>query len=387
MTEHARPAGIMPGLPLFTILGFEVRLNLSWLILGFLIAWTLAEGFFPQNFPDLGARTRWLMGLAGAVGILFSIVFHELSHSLVARFYGLPMGGITLFMFGGVAEMRSEPKTPRTEFLMAAAGPAASLVLAAAFYLLHGLAQLIGLPVPIIGVLYYLIIINVVLAIFNLIPAFPMDGGRMFRAALWGWRGDLRKATHIASRCGGIFGLVLIVLGILNLLGGAIVSGIWAILIGTFVRQAAQASYRQLLMRQALEGETVGDLMDDRPTALPQSMTVAEFLEKYASRRPYRLYPVVDGDKLTGCVNVARIRELPADQRATRTVSDIATACSDENTVSPDEPAIDLMDSMLSRGAGDRKIVVRDGRLVGTLSLDELRNIIMVRTELELSAH
>ena len=231
MTDKQQEQRLLRGFPLFTILGFEIRLNLSWLLLGLLITWTLAEGFFPQRYPDLGAQARWWMGVAGAVGVFFSIVFHELSHSLVGRRFGMPVGGITLFVFGGIAELRHEPKSPRSEFLMAVAGPLSSLLLAGVFSVADHLAQRLGWPVPVVGLLHYLSFINLILAVFNLVPAYPLDGGRMFRAALWAWRNDVREATRVASSVGSFFGLALMVLGVLGFLTGDIVGGMWSFLI------------------------------------------------------------------------------------------------------------------------------------------------------------
>src|SRR6056297_2255486 len=167
---------------LFRVLGFEVRANVSWLFLALLITWSLAEGFFPYAYPDLAAGTYWLMGLAGMLGLFASLLLHELSHSLVARAYGLPVGGITLFLFGGVAEMLSEPKTPGVEFRMAIAGPIASIVLGLAFSALAMLMVALGIPEHVAGVASYLGFINFLLAIFNMVPGFPLDGGRVLRA-------------------------------------------------------------------------------------------------------------------------------------------------------------------------------------------------------------
>jgi len=383
MTDTRQRTGPLGGLPLFTILGFEIRLNLSWLLLGLLITWTLAEGFFPEQYPELTARARWWMGAAGAVGVFFSIVFHELSHSLVGRRFGLPVGGITLFVFGGIAELRHEPKTPSTEFLMAAAGPLSSVVLAGVCFVAEKLSGQAGWPVQVIGVLHYLVIINLILAVFNLVPAYPLDGGRMFRAALWAWRKNLREATRIASRVGSFFGLGLMVLGVLAFLGGDVIGGMWSFLIGAFLRGAATTSYRQLLTRQFLEGKTVGDLMNEHPVAVAPTLTLEEFLEQYVYRQPQLLYPVVEDSRLVGCVKVSQVKEMPRQFRDDRTVGDILSPCSEENTVSPGGDAAELLSGMLVPGVVDRKIVESSGRLVGTISLQDLRNIMALKLELE----
>ncbi|MEX2496216.1 MAG: site-2 protease family protein [Woeseia sp.] len=368
--------------PLFTIFGFEVKLNLSWLLLGLLITWTLAEGFFPRRYPDLEVDTRWWMGIAGAVGILFSIVFHELSHSLVARLYGLKIGGISLFMFGGVAEMRHEPKEPKVELLMAGAGPLSSVVLAALLWLLHALSVSVGAPVPVVGILYYLAFINVALAIFNLIPAYPLDGGRMLRAGLWAWRRDIRWATRIASNIGSGFGVILMILGLLSLINGAFIGGMWWILIGAFVRAAAKGSYRQLLLKQMLEGKTVRDIMDSNPPAVERSLSLQKFVDDYVYRYRSRLFPVVEGSALVGCATVERLKGVSEEHWNDRAVADIAEPCSEQNTVSPEEDPTELASGLLRAGSGAQRLVVENGRLVGTVSVRDLSELLSLRLEL-----
>ena len=213
--------------PLFRLLGFEVKLDFSWIFLAALVSWSLATGYFPQNLEGLSAGTYWWMAIAGAIGLFASIILHELSHSLVARQYGLPITGITLFIFGGVAEMEREPPTPRAEFMMAIAGPIASYLLAGIFYLLSG----IGSGSPLASVAAYLALINFVLGTFNLIPAFPLDGGRALRAILWSTSGDLTGSTRRTATLGQMFGAVMIGLGLVSLFYGNTIGGIWWALI------------------------------------------------------------------------------------------------------------------------------------------------------------
>ena len=178
--------------PVFSIFGFRISIDLSWFVLAALIVWTLATDLFPESVPELSTQTYYVMGTVAALGMFASIIFHELAHSLVARAYGIKIAGITLFIFGGVAELEDEPPTPKSEFLVAIAGPISSLILGGAFYLIASLVETTSLP-QILAVLIYLTVINILLAVFNLIPAFPLDGGRMLRAALWWRQGDLRK--------------------------------------------------------------------------------------------------------------------------------------------------------------------------------------------------
>jgi len=184
---------------LFKLLGFEVRVDWSWIIIAILIAWSLSKGLFPSYYKNLSTQTYWWMGIIGAAGLFLSIIVHELSHSLVARKYGLPMKGITLFIFGGVAEMEEEPPSARAEFMMAIAGPLSSILIALVFYGIQAAGKQAGLAAPVTGVVGYLAMINGILAGFNLLPAFPLDGGRVLRSILWGVKKNLRWATYISS--------------------------------------------------------------------------------------------------------------------------------------------------------------------------------------------
>ena len=224
---------------LFKLLGFEVRIDLSWIVIAVLVTWSLADGLFPYLYPRLVKKVYWEMGVAGALGLFASIVFHEFCHSLVARKFGMAMKGITLFIFGGVAEMGEEPPTARAEFLMAAAGPLSSFFLSGVFYFIFQAGLSGDWPEPVNGVLRYLYGINALLAVFNLLPAFPLDGGRILRSILWGTKQDLQWATRISAGIGSGFGIVLIVLGIFRVLGGDIY-GVWLFLTTTRPSRCSQ---------------------------------------------------------------------------------------------------------------------------------------------------
>lgn len=368
---------------LFRIFGFEVKLNLTWLLLALLITWTLAAGLFPADYPGLAPGTYWWMGLAGAFGILLSIVFHELTHSLVARRLGVEVRGITLFIFGGVAEMEAEPPRPGVEFPMAVAGPIASLLLAGVFQLFERLAGAWALPVSVGAVAHYLSVLNLVLAAFNLVPAFPLDGGRMLRAVLWHATGDLSRATRVASRIGSGFGIALMVLGGLAFIQGSFIAGMWWILIGAFVRSAATGSYRHLLVRKALTGKRVRELMTSDPITVGPDATVEQLLEEYVYRHHHKLLPVVAAGALQGCVSIADIKRVPREHWPSVTVSEIATPCSDTNTVAPDTRAEELLAAIARPGAGSRFMVVEEGRLIGVVSLRDLTEYVKLKLDIE----
>jgi len=335
---------------LFKIFGFEVKLDLSWLILAFLITWTLAVGWFPAKYGDFSSATYWWMGIAGALGLFFSIVFHELAHSIIARNYGIPMRGITLFIFGGVAEMTDEPPNAKSEFMMAIAGPIASFSLSAIFYLIYFLFQDGILTPAVSGVLAYLSEINFILAVFNLVPAFPLDGGRVLRSLLWAWKKRLRWATRISSNIGSGFGVFLIALGVFAFLSGNFIGGVWWFLIGMFLFQASRMSYKQLLVRKALEGEPIQRFMHSEPVTVDSSLSVEKLVEDYFYKYPYKMFPVVENDTLVGCVNVQQIKELPRSEWSGEKVSDIKQACSEKNTVEPQTDAVVALSKMKNTG-------------------------------------
>jgi Zn-dependent protease len=260
--------------PLFSIFGFRISIDLSWFVLAALIVWSLATDLFPEYLPERSAQTYYVMGTVAALGMFASIVFHELAHSLVARLYGIKIAGITLFIFGGVAELEDEPPTPKSEFLVAIAGPISSVVLGGALYLIAMLLET-GSPPEVLAVLSYLTVINIVLAVFNLIPAFPLDGGRMLRAALWWRQGDLRKATRLASLMGAALGIALMIFGAYNAYDGALVGGMWQILIGFFVFNAAGQARRQTEIVARLQGVSVAQLMRALPPHAPDGLPVA----------------------------------------------------------------------------------------------------------------
>lgn len=355
---------------LFTLLGFEVRVDLSWVFLGLLILVTLAQGLFPALYPELPPVRHWLMAAVGLVGLMLSIVIHEFSHSLVARRYGMPIHGITLFIFGGVAEMDDEPPSARAEFLMAAAGPLASFVLAIAFYQLWQVGETVAAP-AVSGILLYLAYLNALLGVFNLLPAFPLDGGRMLRAVLWRLRGDMQWATRWAARLGAGFGWLLVALGIWQVLAGNFVGGLWWVLIGLFLRGAARGSYSQLLLRDQLQGMTVRRVMDSRAAALPPSATVADLMQRAAAGARQRFYPVMDGAQLLGCVSADIAVKLPRPDWERHNLNEYLRACPHDPTVTPESNAMAAFSSMARHGY-PMLVITDEHGLAGTVNLSDV---------------
>jgi Zn-dependent protease len=322
------------------------------------------------------------MGIAGTSGLLVSIVFHELCHSLVARRYGLPIEGITLFIFGGVAEMTDEPPSPKAEFLMAAAGPLASFALAFAFYWASITIAEGGWSPSVTGVLFYLAYLNGLLAIFNLIPAFPLDGGRMLRAALWYWKGDIRWSTRLSSSIGSAFGLALITLAVLAVLQGNFIIGMWWFLIGTFIRTAAGMSYHQLLMREILRREPVSRFLNAAPVTVPTAISLQQLVDDYVYKYQFKMFPVTENSKLVGCVTTREVKSVPREDWTRRTVHEVFKPCSPENTIAPDVEALDAL-SLMTRTGSSRLMVVDKGTLVGIVALKDLLRFLSLKLELE----
>jgi len=367
---------------LFSLFGFKVNLDTTWFILAILIAWSLAQGVFPEYFPGFKTETYWWMGIAGALGLFVSIVFHEFCHSIVARCYGLPIKGITLFIFGGVAEMEGEPQSPKVEFLMALAGPVSSVLLSGVFYLLKAAGKNAGWPQSINGVLSYLAWINLILAGFNLVPAFPLDGGRILRSILWAVKHNLRWATHIASYLGSAFGIFLIILGIISFIGGNLIGGLWYFLIGMFVRTASQMSYKQLIIRKALAGEHVERFMKSEPVTVSPSVTISQLVQDYIYKYHYKMFPVLENGRVKGCISTREVKQIPHDQWSNYRVGDIVKPCSRENTVSLHEDAIKALGLMSS--TGNSRLMVLDGeKIAGIVTLKDLLQFLALKIDLE----
>lgn len=367
---------------LFKLFGFEVKIDFSWLILGMLISWTLAKGFFPSHYRGFSVATYWAMGVAGAIGLLISVVFHELWHSLIARRFGVPMRGITLFIFGGVAEMTEEPPHPRAEFFMAIAGPLSSIVLGLIFLGLGYFSPGSGWPRPVSGVLIYLGLLNLILAGFNLLPAFPLDGGRVLRAILWGWKNNLRWATRVTSQLGGAFGLLLIFLGALDFIFGNIIGGLWLFLIGLFLRGAAQTAYRQLLIRQAFEGERVRRFMKEEPISVSPIISLQQLIDDFILKHHFEMFPVVENDQLVGCITLNQVKEISREQWPLKQVREVMARCGAENTIEPDQDALEAL-AQMNRVKSSRLMVVDRGKILGMIALKDMMKFISLKLDLE----
>jgi Zn-dependent protease/CBS domain-containing protein len=361
----------MRGFRTGSLFGIEIRIDYSWFVIFALILWTLTRGVFPTAHPGLPASTYLVMGAVGTLLFFASLLGHELAHSLVARSRDIPVESITLFIFGGMARTKEEFETPGDEFVIAVAGPISSLAIAAAFWLLTWAAAQAGASVAVTGVAAYLALINFVLAVFNLFPGFPLDGGRLFRAAVWKWTGDLRRATRIASNGGKVFGYMLMVLGLLNLFSGNPIGGMWLVFIGWFVRMAAESSYVQHVLRSSMEGVTARDAMTADPRTVGPDETLEHFVEEFVLHGRHHSYPVVERARPLGLITLDRVRAVPKEEWRARTVRDAMVPLSSDITIGPADTLIDAVQRLNASGLS-RVLVTQDDRLVGIISQSDI---------------
>jgi Zn-dependent protease/CBS domain-containing protein len=354
------------GLRLGRILGFAIHADSSWFILFFLVLWSFTAMVFPQNAPGLGRPTYVVMGLAGALLLFASLLAHELAHSVVARAKGVPVEGITLFLLGGMAQTRTEAETPGDEFQIAAVGPLMSFAVAA---LLAGLWY-IGFrndwSSAVLAVLQYIAALNVLLGLFNLLPGFPLDGGRVFRAAVWKFTGDVQRATHIASVTGRWIGYGLIAFGLWTAIGGNLLGGMWLMFIGWFLRNSAMSSYRQHLLLSMLSGVRASRVMSRDVHVVDGALSVAALLEERFLHQPYGAYPVMEGGAVRGVVTLDAARAVArADWDSTRAADIMVPAA--PLVVAPEDHLVTVMETLRETPAR-RALVMREGELLGIIT-------------------
>ncbi len=363
---------------LFDIFGFKIRADPSWLLIAALIVWSLSTSYFPVTLEGYSQGTYISMSIVAMLGLFASLIFHELAHSLVARRFDLKVGGITLFLFGGVAELEQEPRDPKSEFWIAIAGPLSSYFLAAVAFVLIAMLGPDRASTPLFAIISYLGLINVILATFNLFPAFPLDGGRVFRAALWHFKNDLMAATRIASRAGTFFGIALIILGVMSIFTDAGIGGLWQILIGFFIMSASRGSYEQLVLKTALKDQTVRTAMSAAPKTADVSQTVEDVVNGIMLKHNIRFVPVLDGDRLLGFVDLPGIQQIERENWPSTRLADVYVASDDSNTISPDMPTENVFEKMT--GEGQRKfLIAENGRLLGVIALADLLTYLALR--------
>ncbi len=368
------------GLRVGSLTGIDIHLDASLIVIFVLVVWMLAVNVFPAWHQEWSAVQNWTTGLAAGILFFLSLLLHELAHAVVARKYGISVPRITLFLFGGMAEIEDEPDTPKEEFFIAIAGPVTSLFLGLFFSLLAGymagseFAQMLmedqqaamATLGPLPTLLFWLGPVNLLLALFNMAPGFPLDGGRVLRAAWWWMTGDLDRATRLASDAGRLFGWLLMAVGFFRALSGVFVQGLWLILIGWFLTSAASASYAQMTTRRTLKGRLVRDLMRRHYDTAGADLPVSDFVNDHLLQSPQVLWPVVANGRLVGFTTLEEVRRLSAEERESLRVGDIMRTDLAGLSVHPEMSAENAMQVLSARGTP--LIVVEDEKIVGLLS-------------------
>jgi len=356
---------------LFSLNGFDIRVDPSWLIIASLVTWSLSQQYFPDVLPDAPETTYLLMALLGMLGLFGSLLLHELAHSVVARQLGVPIKSITLFIFGGLAEMEAEPASARDEFWIAVAGPALSFCLAFGFWAFAQTVWLAFDATAFVEVLSYLAIINLVLALFNLVPAFPLDGGRILRAYLWHRNGNAMAATQTAAKSGTVFAYFLMALGVFALFQGALMAGLWQLMIGGFVLIAARSSVTSLMARNAFEGKTVRELMSRDPVTVGPETTLSAFANQIMLGKGVTFAPVVERSVLLGHFDQSVLSGIDRENWANTRVGDVYVGLDQGVMIAPELPVPDLLE-IISKTGRRKFMVVSDHHLYGVITLADL---------------
>lgn len=356
--------------------GVAVRVHWSVLVIAVLLAWSLAAQVFPASYPEASALATWAAGSIAAVAFLVGLLAHELTHAVVARRNGVRVQDITLWLFGGVARLQGEAAAPGAELRIAGSGPLASLLLGLGFGFAAWVLDAVGVDGLPVGALAWLAGINLLLAVFNILPGAPLDGGRLLRAALWKWRGDRVWATVAAARAGRILGLGLIGLGLWELLALRSVAGLWLAMVGWFILGAAEMEEQQARLTGSLTGIRVRDVMSPDPDTAPADIPVSEFVERHLLRQRHSSFPLLDdAGQPAGLVTSGHVKALPRDRWADSPLSAVACPMSEVPVAAPEELLSELLPRLGSR-TGGRALVLDRGRLVGIVSpLDVTRAI------------
>jgi Zn-dependent protease/predicted transcriptional regulator len=366
-------------LPLFRLRGIEVGVHVSWLIVFGLVTWSTAMGFVPQALPGIAPVEAWIIGAISAVLLFASVLLHELAHSFVAISRGLPVHSITLFLFGGVSNLTSDSKDPRTEFVIAIVGPLTSFAIAGAALLLASLPldERIGVIVT------YLIVVNALLGAFNLIPGFPLDGGRVFRSIIWKATGSVRRATEVAASVGQLVGFGFVAWGILGVFDGDLLGGLWTAAIGLFLQNAAGSSAQQLALEQRLRSVRVRDAFTPDDTAAAPGLPISELIEDHILGRKRPAVLVTENGRLVGIVTIGDLQKVSSEGRGRTSVREVMTGLDGIVTTSPSASLREAAD-VLAHHEFDQLPVVEDGRPLGAITRADIVREFQIREALDL---
>jgi Zn-dependent protease/predicted transcriptional regulator len=370
------------GLHLLRIRGIQIVIDYSWFIIFFLVLYMMAESYFPETHQQFTTIQYWLMGFAATTLLFASVLLHELAHSFVAIKHGVLVSSIRLFVFGGVAQVSSEPRSGRHEFLIALAGPATSMALAFFFGGIYFLMLLSGLFPSVAAVAWYLASANVILAIFNMIPGFPLDGGRILRAILWDRWNDMARATKVVSQIGNGFALFLILFGMLQfLVTQSLISGLWLIFIGLFLKQSATGSYQAVVLRQALAGVQIRQIMTENIVTVDWLTSVDELVRDYVYKHQFTTFPVFHLGEFIGMVSLEEVKAIPKELWGFKQVRDIMTQIESVPSLKPTDDATEALARMVSSDIGCMP-VLEEGHLVGIVSRRDIMNLFKIKSDL-----
>ena len=361
--------------------GIDITINYSWLIIFALVVVSLSVGYFPRYFPGYDYKIYWLTGLVATLLFFASIIIHELSHSLTAVRLGIKIPEITLFLFGGVAHLSEEPADPKSELKIAVAGPIASFVLAALFWIIAKLIQGTANEL-IVAVFDYLAWINIILGAFNLVPGYPLDGGRIFRALVWWRTGSVTIATKWASDIGKGFAWALMILGIFQIFAGNLIGGLWLILIGMFLKGIATAGYQETVMRQFLDHVRVNQVMVEDLVKVAPDLPVSEVIDDFFLKYGYGGFPVVQNGTPVGLINLANVKDIPREERYTKKVGDVMMPLESNISISPSETLTDALQKMTRLGVG-RLLIMEDNVLKGIITKSGLMRYLELKKALQ----
>ena len=373
------------GLHLIRIGGIQIIIDYSWFIIFFLVIYSMAESIFPATQRHFTTPQYWTMGVVAAILFFASVLLHELAHSFVAQKYGLQVLSIRLFIFGGVAQVSSEPHSGRHEFLIALAGPAMSMALGLFFGMIYGVLFVSGQMPPVAAIAWYLSMANVILAFFNMIPGFPLDGGRILRSILWDRWNDISRATKVVSQLGNAFALFLILLGVLQfLLTQNLISGLWFIFIGLFMKQSATGSYQAVVLKQALAGVQIRQIMTEHVVGVDWLTSVEELVHDYVYKHQFTNFPVFNRDEFLGLVSLDAVKQVSKELWGFKQVRDIMTPVEQVPSLRPTDDATEALAKMVMDDLG-RMPVLENGRLVGIVSRRDIMNLFKIKTDLGLA--
>lgn len=362
-----------------SVFGISVELDLSWFIIFFLVAWSLSKGYFPYYYPEIAQQYYWTMGIIASILLFLSVLLHELSHSYVAIRNNLPISRITLFIFGGVANLTKEAESPGVEFRVALAGPLCSFAL---MFLFHFLAAMTETGGSTYAVLDYVSLINKLLAIFNLIPGFPLDGGRIFRSIMWHFTGNFKKSTLFASTIGKGFAFFLMAMGFLQIMTGNTFNGIWLIFIGYFLHGAAERSYKQVVITELLTDMTADKVMNRHVISVSGDISLKTLVDDYFIKHHFDCFPVVKGTRAIGVINMPIIKHVPKDQWDSTLVSDVMEQDLDRFLALPGDRIEHLLSRMVGDNLGWFLVTARDHSVAGIVTRSDIMHLLRIKGSL-----